>query len=341
MDDRVKNIKLIIWDMDETFWKGVLSEGPVVKIPQNLNLVHITTDCGIINSICSKNNFDEVKNELEKMQIWDFFVFPSIEWSAKGERVKQQIERIKLRAENVLFIDDSDFNLREVAYVCPGIMTLHTDNIKELYNYFRNTDDFNIDKEHKRLKQYKLLEEKEKAIKTASSNHEFLLDSKICVYIDYQCKDLERIAELISRTNQLNYTKRRIDAEETYQEIHNVNNCSGLIYVKDRFGEYGSVGFFVLRKDSNRLEHFLFSCRTLGMGIEQWIYEKLGFPELEIIGSVASELKTDHSVDWIQEITDEDEFFKGKVVKPAKTVQPKVLFKGPCDLMAVIPMVGG
>ena len=340
MNDIFKNIKLIIWDMDETFWKGILSEGPVIKISQNLNLVHMTTDLGIINSICSKNNFDEVKNALEKMQIWDFFVFPSIEWSAKGERVKQQIERMKLRAENVLFIDDNEFDLREVAYACPEIITMPASNIHELYEYLKNTVDFKVDTDHKRLKQYKILEKKEKAVKAASSNYQFLVDSKICVYIDYQCKDLKRITELVLRTNQLNYTKRRINQNELYQEIHNTDNCSGIVYAKDRFGEYGSIGFFCLEKSSHRLNHFLFSCRTLGMGIEQWVYEKLGFPDLEIIGSVASDLKTEHSVDWIEEIAEEKDFFNGSAAKQNLN-QTKILFKGPCDLMAVIPLIGG
>ncbi len=339
MDDRLKNIKLIIWDMDETFWKGILSEGTIIKIPQNLNLVHRATDFGIINSICSKNNFDEVKKELEKMQIWDFFVFPSIEWTAKGERVKQQIERMKLRTENVLFIDDSEFNLREVAYACPGIITMSASNINELYEYFKNAVDFKVDADHKRLKQYKILEKKERAAIAASSNHEFLIDSKIRVYIDYHCKDLNRVTELILRTNQLNYTKRRVDEKELYQVIHNINNCSGVVYAKDRFGEYGSVGFFSLEKSSHKLIHFLFSCRTLGMGIEQWVYEKLDFPDLEIMGSVASELKKEYKVDWIEEIN-EKEFFGDDEVKQ-KLTRNKILFKGPCDLLAVIPLIGG
>ena len=36
-----------------------------------------------------------------------------------------------------------------------------------------------------------------------------------------------------------------------------------------------------------RLRIFLFSCRTLGMGIEQYTYEKIGCPKLDIVGDVS------------------------------------------------------
>ena len=35
------------------------------------------------------------------------------------------------------------------------------------------------------------------------------------------------------------------------------------------------------------MEHFLFSCRILGMGIEQYVYNKLGCPKFVISGDVA------------------------------------------------------
>ena len=54
---RIETIKLVVWDLDETFWTGTLSEGGA-RIPEdNVQLVKDLTDCGIINSICSKNEF--------------------------------------------------------------------------------------------------------------------------------------------------------------------------------------------------------------------------------------------------------------------------------------------
>ncbi len=38
--------------------------------------------------------------------------------------------------------------------------------------------------------------------------------------------------------------------------------------------------------------HFLFSCRVLNMGVEQWIYNRLGRPELTINGEVSDDPKS-------------------------------------------------
>jgi hypothetical protein len=65
------------------------------------------------------------------------------------------------------------------------------------------------------------------------------------------------------------------------------------VKVKDRYGDYGIIGFWMM--DGIWVEpyliHFVFSCRTLGMGVEQWVYEKLGRPRLDIVGEVVSSLE--------------------------------------------------
>lgn len=47
-------IKLVIWDLDETFWEGTLSEEGISIIEDNLKLVKELSKRGIVNSICSK-----------------------------------------------------------------------------------------------------------------------------------------------------------------------------------------------------------------------------------------------------------------------------------------------
>ena len=61
-----EKIKLVIWDLDETFWEGTISEnaGKSINIPErNINIVKELTNRGIINSICSKNDYDTVREE--------------------------------------------------------------------------------------------------------------------------------------------------------------------------------------------------------------------------------------------------------------------------------------
>ena len=64
-------IKLMIWDLDETFWHGTLSEGKVLENKRNMELVKKLVDRGIMNSIVSKNNQKDAMEVLKKWEIAD------------------------------------------------------------------------------------------------------------------------------------------------------------------------------------------------------------------------------------------------------------------------------
>ena len=153
-----EKIKLIIWDLDETLWKGTLSEEAIMLPDAHAQLIRRLTDIGIVNSICSKNDWEPVRAELEKLDLLEHFVFPSVNWEAKGARVKRLIEDMQLRPQNVLFLDDNHSNREEVRYFCPEIMVEGPEVIGQLSALADASE--KRDPEHKRLKQYKVLEEK-------------------------------------------------------------------------------------------------------------------------------------------------------------------------------------
>ena len=93
----IKTIKLIIWDLDDTFWQGTLSEGGATPIADHIQLVRDTTDAGIINSICSKNEPEPTIAHLKELGIWEYFVFASINWDNKGARLAHMIDAMALR----------------------------------------------------------------------------------------------------------------------------------------------------------------------------------------------------------------------------------------------------
>lgn len=333
MKSELKNIKLIIWDLDETFWEGTLSEGDVKEIPQNTQLIRTLSEKGIVNSICSKNDFEPAKEKLEEINIWDYFVFASISWEQKGARIKNMIEEMGLRPVNVLFIDDNHMNLKEAEFVCPDISTCSEKEIPELIAEAEALE--NSDKELKRLSRYKILEEKSSAKSSFDSNEDFLYASCIRVDIFRDCeKELDRIHELIMRTNRLNFTKIRLTPEELAEIVKDKSYDCGYVNVSDKYGDYGIVGFFAVR--DGKAEHFLFSCRTLGMGIEQYVYASLGSPEVKVTGEISGELKKDVIPQWInQETASETE------KTAVKEVKDKILFKGPCDLGSILTYLSG
>ena len=120
-------VKLVIWDLDETLWRGTLSEEGIQPVQAHLDMVRTLVDRGIMCSICSKNDFAQARAAVESLGIWDLFVFPHIAWSPKGQAIAQMIDEMGLRAENVLFLDDNHLNLAGSRVVVDRLLREHPD----------------------------------------------------------------------------------------------------------------------------------------------------------------------------------------------------------------------
>lgn len=332
-------VKLVIWDLDDTFWSGTLSEGGVELVPANVAIVRELNRRGIVNSICSKNDFAAAEKVLIAAGgLWEEFVFPRIDWIPKGQAIAQLIEDMQLRPADVLFIDDNSGNLREAEYFSEGLQTAGPEIIPLLLDLpqLKGKDDRKLS----RLKQYRLLQAKFDDRRTwVSSNEDFLRSCDIRVVINNDlAAECNRVLELINRTNQLNYTKRRLTEDEFADLMTEPGRESGYIRVSDRYGDYGVCGFYSV-KDGD-LTDFLFSCRILHMGVENWLYQNLGSPRLTVNGEVVTVLDPDTPVTWISaDVIAASRAELGPVV--GVNSQARVLLKGGCDLVQVNDFLAG
>lgn len=300
-------VKLVIWDLDDTFWKGTLSEEAIEPIPRNIALVRVLAQRGIISSISSRNDPGEAEKQLTTLGIWDYFVLPSIGFHSKGASISQQIDAMQLRAVNVVFIDDNPSVLAEAAFSCPGLQVLSSPAELDA-----NLDGAQLqgkpDPELVRLRQYRALATRfDQRQMQAGDDASFLRQSEIRLEIDYTVENhIDRIIELINRSNQLNYTKLRItgqdDRADFIASLSRFGFKPGVVRVWDRYADYGIVGFFMTEATLHeyKLHHFVFSCRVMNMGIEQYIYDYLGRPAISIAYPVANSLDAYARIDWIE-----------------------------------------
>jgi FkbH-like protein len=277
-------VKLVIWDLDDTLWSGTLAEGDELHVDeQRVSIIQQLNSHGIVNSICSKNDFSMARSKLESLGLWDLFVFPKISFAPKGPIVKQILDEMHLRAENTIFIDDNSMNLREVEHYVPGIScwdALDDETTTRLNEVVAQ----NSHVSKSRLEEYRILEAKAAKSANYEDNQSFLESCNIRVSRVFGIDNLpyvDRIEELINRTNQLNFTMNRVEAGSMALEIaDNALNESWSLFAWDDYGDYGLIGFAMVRK--KKLIHFLFSCRTMNMGIEGHVMHLLSqkFPDI-------------------------------------------------------------
>jgi len=275
-------MKLIIWDLDGILWSGTLTEGGIGDVNHLvIEFIKESESKGVVHSICSNNSLHAAKKQLEKLGIWELFVFPDIKFGPKGPRVKAIIESCQLRPTDVLFVDDNIINLNEASHFIPNLnLSIDTAFVQK----------FDIPNSKSRTNQYRILE-----LKAADKdNVSFLIDSNINIALVENADCLlfsDRIVELANRSNVLNFSRTRFSSEEIISQLsafmHDKMNFA--IFAWDRYGYYGLIGYFSIEYSSNtminrswQMNHFVFSCRTLTMGIEnfcaKYIQETLGYP---------------------------------------------------------------
>ena len=337
-------IRLIVWDLDGVFWHGTLAEEGLTARPEVVDVVITLARRGIMSAVCSKNDFSRAEAELRAQGAWDYLIFPSIDWTPKGARIAAMVEAVQLRPETILFIDDLPANLAEARHHVPGLQTAGPALIPELLGHplFAGKPD----PELTRLAQYKLLQQRHGAASRAGGdNLAFLRASNIRVQVEYDIeRHLDRAIELINRTNQLNFTKSRLaeDIELARVELRaaltRFDVFAGLVRVVDDYGDYGFVGFYCgfIWYGARRLTHFCFSCRVMNMGVEAYMYQRIGRPELGITGDVSGDPFSPGPFDWITPLEE--------LAHACPTAQPRLvdrmILRGGCDLQALSHYLG-
>lgn len=336
-------IKLIIWDLDDTLWQGTLADGDDVALfAGRSEMIRAFNARGVLQSLCSKNDFETAKAKLEALGLWDEFVFPHIAFTPKPQAIKGIIEDMQLRSANVLFVDDNPVNLNEVRFCLPDIHILditHGDAEAHLAALLAEQTGT-----RSRIADYRVLEAKkrDRVEGAALSNEDFLraCEIKACAPFCMEALDhVDRIAELINRSNQLNYTRSRVTAEALRDDIIDVlSHISLAVFAWDRYGDYGLIGFVMVKTKcigyklhTFDIVHFVFSCRAMHMGMEQFALDELQrrarlmYAPIETLDHASFEDRFVRTPsDWIEAISVEDSVARAKMLAAQETAASSI-----------------
>lgn len=269
-------VKCIIWDLDNTLWEGILLEDPTVTVRSDIvALIHRLDTVGVLHSIASRNEAEQAFQKLRDLQIEDMFLAPQVGWASKSEAIEQIAQYLKLSVDRFLFVDDDPFERDEVKARFPAIRCLAP---FDLFDDNQTVGLFPTDATEEaqgRRKMYLADSERQRYESSFSGEHSAFLASlgMKCVIRRALLSDLERISELLIRTNQLNATG-VIYSREQLLSFMSDPRCRVLIVgFEDRYGSYGKIGVLVITSDPVgwRIAMTLVSCRVLSRGVGSFL----------------------------------------------------------------------
>ena len=275
-----KPAKLVIFDLDNTLWDGVLLEGEVELRPGIAELFRTLDERGILISVASKNAHDDGMAKLAAFGIDDYVLHQRIGWGPKSQGVAQIISAIDIGADTVLFIDDNPFERAEVAGAVAGVEVLPDTVIATLANHLRLQGSVTPESKTRRAMYREAIIREQTAESYGDDYLNFLRDCGIHVELRLdRPDDFDRIVELVQRTNQLNFSGRKYDRDQITEILRASSPDRHVVVCRDKFGSYGTVGFCLSHRETAAgggeivvIEDFMLSCRVQGKFIEQALF---------------------------------------------------------------------
>ncbi|MEC0183484.1 HAD-IIIC family phosphatase [Paenibacillus peoriae] len=286
--------KLIICDLDNTLWGGVIGDdgidniklGGIDPVGESFKLfqqeLHRLSSRGIILAICSKNSESVALEMIEQhpdmiLRRKDFSSI-RINWNDKAANVVEIVKELNLGLQSVVFLDDNPSERDRIKQALPEIYVPDLPVDFTQYPVFiSRLDCFETPaitlEDRKRTDWFKQEQERESIKLNVGSLEEWLHSLEIKVTPHKLDKLLlTRAVQLINKTNQFNMATRRFTIEEYWSWNELPNNHAILFEVEDKFGNAGYTGLISVSCDDEgqaEIHDFVMSCRVMGKGIEE------------------------------------------------------------------------
>lgn len=285
--------KCIVLDLDNTLWGGVVGEdGPAgVRIgpgdPEGeafLDFHHRLKALqaqGVLLAICSKNNPADVHELFESRPEIPLklsgFAAAEIGWAPKHEGLKKIAATLNLGTDSLVFVDDNPAEVSLIHQMLPEVkaILLPPDPADFAATLFRLTDFEKVailEEDVRKTRQYRENRERQELEAAAAGDLGSYLASlrTELTIVRARKDDLPRVHQLFTKTNQFNLTTQRYSPAEVERFTSSPFCELWVARARDRFGDLGTIGVLLLKKEPRlvKVDSFLLSCRAMGRGIE-------------------------------------------------------------------------
>jgi FkbH-like protein len=293
---RGRSYKCLVLDLDNTLWGGVIGDdglaGIVIGQGSALGEAYASfqgyakdlSRRGIILAVCSKNDeanawepFDQHPEMVLKRSDVACLV---ANWEDKASNLRRIAQALNIGLDALVFADDNPFERNIVRRELPMVAVPELPTDPALYGrciadagYFESIGITSEDRE--RTAQYQGNLQRE-ALRSAATDLAGYLAS-LEMRLEWQPFDLiglQRITQLINKTNQFNLTTRRYTDAEVSAAMQDKGVVTLQLRLTDRYGDNGIIGIVIARPREPGggelfIDTWLMSCRVLGRQVEQ------------------------------------------------------------------------
>lgn len=291
--------KVLALDLDNTLWGGLAGEhdkSPVVLSEEHAGLAYKNLQRvilqmqrqGVLLVIVSKNNEEDAREILENHPHMvlrpEHFAAKRINWKAKNENLQELAKELNLGLDSFVFWDDNPQERLLVSQMLPEVTVPEFPGkaeelapaMTEIYHtYFEKAALTAEDME--KTAQYADNARRSELQRSAGSFEDYLRQLQIVVTRVDAAEHVNRLADMLNKTNQFNLTTRRHTVSEVQAMTEDAEKRIFLYRVTDCFGDYGVVAAVIVdvAGEIPVIEEFVMSCRVMGKNIEQGILSQV------------------------------------------------------------------
>jgi FkbH-like protein len=292
--------KCLVLDLDNTVWGGVIGEEGLQGILLGegnaageafVSLQRYAVklrDRGVILAVCSKNDeadallpfADHEDMVLKRADIACFVA----NWQDKATNLREIARSLNIGIDALVFVDDNPFERNLIRQELPDVSVPEMPEDPALYvrclsraGYFEGL--VLTEEDRQRAGQYRANEERENLRQVCTDMQSYLRGMQMkMTWKPFDEVGLQRVLQLINKTNQFNLTTRRYSEEELIRLLNNPNARTWQIRLQDRFGDNGVIAVLIcLLKPQGEMDidTWLMSCRVLGRQVEEASLDRL------------------------------------------------------------------
>jgi FkbH-like protein len=290
--------KCLVLDLDNTLWGGVVGDDGVENLilgrdhpvgEAYLDFQRYVKDLkrrGVILAVCSKNDLENAKEGFSHpdsvLKLEDFSAFKA-NWSPKPDNIREIAAELNIGLDSMVFVDDNPAERALVANQLPEVATPEVGSDVSRYAEILEADRYFelhkvVEEDLKRSAYYDSNAQRSSFQAAFSDYDEFLASLEMKAEIaPFSPVYLERITQLINKTNQFNLTTKRY----TIAEVEAIAQDAAFVTLHgrlaDRFGDNGLVSVLIGRTEGETLvvDVWLMSCRVLNREMELAMFDAL------------------------------------------------------------------